>query len=76
MIQFVSQRWSQIMLNSWQHLSLVVQCLVAAWIDAIEAQPKAAHVHLSLGEVLDASAIVDMAQNLVVESSLQLVTAL
>lgn len=35
MIQFVSQRWSQIMLNSWQHLSLVVQCLVLATVIAL-----------------------------------------
>lgn len=35
MIQFVSQRWNQIMLNSWQHLSLVVQCLVLATVIAL-----------------------------------------
>lgn len=35
MIEFVRQRWEQILFASWQHLSLVVQCLVLATVIAI-----------------------------------------
>lgn len=35
MSEFLRQRWGQILFSSWQHMSLVVQCLVLATIIAI-----------------------------------------
>ena len=35
MIDFVRERWGQILFASWQHLSLVVQCLVLATVIAV-----------------------------------------
>lgn len=35
MIDFIRQRWDQLLVASWQHFSLVVQCLVLATILAI-----------------------------------------
>ena len=31
-IEYVSDRWEQILFASWQHFSLVVQCLVLATV--------------------------------------------
>ena len=35
MIDFVRERWGQILFASWQHLSLVVQCLLLATVIAV-----------------------------------------
>jgi len=35
MSEFLRQRWEQILFSSWQHMSLVVQCLVLATVVAI-----------------------------------------
>ena len=35
MIEYVSDRWEQILFASWQHFSLVVQCLVLATVLAV-----------------------------------------
>ncbi|WP_443095744.1 ABC transporter permease [Rothia koreensis] len=35
MSEFLRQRWGQILFSSWQHMSLVVQCLVLATVIAI-----------------------------------------
>lgn len=35
MFQYVVERWSQIWFSSWQHLSLVVQCVVLATLIAV-----------------------------------------
>ncbi|WP_129360385.1 MULTISPECIES: ABC transporter permease [Micrococcaceae] len=35
MSDFLRQRWGQILFSSWQHMSLVVQCLVLATVIAI-----------------------------------------
>lgn len=53
----------------------IVDNLVVAWVDAVKAEAKAASVELPIGEVLDASRVVDVAQNLVAESRLQPVAA-
>ena len=35
MFQYVVERWDQIWFSSWQHLSLVVQCVVLATLIAV-----------------------------------------
>ncbi|MEX5299060.1 ABC transporter permease [Kocuria sp. CPCC 205292] len=35
MIEYVSDRWEQILFSSWQHFSLVVQCLILATVLAV-----------------------------------------
>ena len=32
MKEFITERWTHILADSWQHLSLVVQCLILATI--------------------------------------------
>ena len=49
-----------------------VDGLVVAGVDAIESETQAAHIQLALREVLDTCRIADMAQDLMVEGSLQL----
>ena len=35
MREFITERWTHILADSWQHLSLVVQCLILATIIAV-----------------------------------------
>ena len=49
---------------------------VVTRIDAIESDAKAAHIHLSLREMLDAGRVVHVTEDLVREGCLQLLTAL
>ena len=48
---------------------------VVARIDTIQAETQTAHIQLAIGEVLDTSRVVDMAQNLVREGGLKFLTA-
>ena len=41
-----------------------VEDAIVAWINTIEAEAKTTHIHLAIGEVLDASRVVHVAQNL------------
>ena len=45
----------------------VVEGVVVAGVDAVEAKAEAYHVHLSLGEVFDACGVVDVAEDMVCE---------
>ena len=49
---------------------------VIARVDTIQAKTQTAHIQLAIGEVLDTSRVVDMAQNLMRESGLKLLAAL
>ena len=53
-----------------------VDGLVVAGVDAIESETQAAHIQLALREVLDTCRIADMAQDFMVEGSLQLSASL
>ena len=50
--------------------------MIIARINAIEADAEAAHIHLALREMLDASGVVHVAQDLMGEDTLQLTAAL
>ena len=52
-----------------------VENAIVAWINAIEAKAQTTHIHLAIGEVLDASRVVHVAQNLMREGGLKLLTA-
>ena len=53
-----------------------VDGLVVAGVDAIESETQTAHIQLALREVLDTCRIADMAQDFMVEGSLQLSASL
>ena len=52
-----------------------IQDTIVTGVNAIETEAETTHVELSLGEVLDTSRIVDMAQDLMGEGRLQLAAA-
>ena len=53
-----------------------VDSLIVAGVDAVESETQAAHIQLAIREVLDTCRIANMAQDLMVEGSLQLSASL